>query len=117
MAEHVEIKPALIEGYEWWIYRYGATTTMILRPKGWGEAGKETDAPNVICRDPNKHDAHKQALMYGQHDFVCNEELDHPVARKEWPDYYMGKNRKGPRPFRSMVERREYLRRYGFGEA
>lgn len=87
----------------------------------------------VITRDPNKHDQERWQKFYlpifegnarqgagnvtvPDKDFVCNEELAHPVAEKEWPHYYMGEGRKGPRPFRSMSERREYLKRYGFGE-
>ena len=73
----------------------------------------------VIARDPNKHDEARYGVLYGPMDerpFDVIMELDHPVAEKEWKEYSHEGGRRGPRPFRSMLERKTYLRRYGFAE-
>lgn len=71
---------------------------------------------NVIVRDPNKHDAQRQYRLYGAETYEVNEDMQHPVAAKEWPGYITQGERQGPRPFSTMRERRDYCARYGFEE-
>lgn len=71
---------------------------------------------NVIVRDPNKHDAQKHYKVYAADNTGVNEDLQDPVAAKEWPGYSNSGEHQGPRSFSTMRQRREYMARYGFEE-
>lgn len=109
----LRVDPALTPGYAWYVYDDG---TQVMQ-KTEVAAKDDDECPQVIVRDPNKHDEDRHRLVYGRKEMRCNEDLHHPVAAKEWPGYIQEADRHGPPPFRSTVERREYKKRYGFEDS